>query len=82
MTDYPEDILRAARAVASFVYWGEHDEEEHAQAIAAALAAERERCAKIADNSELANREPHTDYVRGRHDISGAIAAAIRGEKP
>lgn len=48
MTDYPEDILRAAEEAAMLVIRNS-EVKAGTKAIAAALAAERERCAKIAE---------------------------------
>ena len=53
--------------------------ERTAKAVAEAVAAERERCARIAD--ECADHEgPFTDYFRGRDQGCHDAAAAIRDE--
>ncbi|TBW33579.1 hypothetical protein EYW49_20065 [Siculibacillus lacustris] len=71
MTDIPEDVMRAARAVAKGMF-DPIDVEE----IARAILAERERCAKIAEGWEATMR-------RGQYidDALKSVAAAIRAPR-
>lgn len=81
MSEYPEDIMNTARALAAWVYWGEHDEKEHKGAIAAAIFAERQRCMKIAADAmqdEDPTDEPGDDDWWCR-SIANRKAAAIHG---
>ena len=62
--------------------WAELDDLTAAPAEARDKALEE--AAKQVDYSVIANKEPTTDYIRGRYDISRAIAARLRAlkEKP
>jgi hypothetical protein len=78
MTDYPEDILRAAEELADDVIClSDPYRSELVGLFAAALAAERERCAKIAEDAAERDLMPPEAY-----SALAYVAAAIRGEKP
>ena len=46
-----------------------------------ALAAERERCAKIAEHIGVLEADPADEYERGLHSASKRIAATIRNKR-
>ncbi|NJL06830.1 MAG: hypothetical protein HC900_00140 [Methylacidiphilales bacterium] len=81
MTDIPDDVMQAARRAAEKYYRemcsdreaneiaaGEWDEQLPVSAIASAIVAERERCAKIADeNTDWSDKGPDIgSLIRGR----------------
>ena len=87
---FPDDVMFAAREAAlEMCPWDEPDERAAWKAakwpiIARAIAAERERCAKIAEewtvSDEQRGRYPHGDwYITGLDDAGDQIADAIRG---
>jgi hypothetical protein len=55
-------------------------EQAYREAVKQAVAAERERCANIADEQSFDDHalEQATDYGRGAHQAATDIAAAIR----
>lgn len=84
--EYPSAHIEGAKwPVASDIGKEAADEIDR---LTAALAEARDKAledaAKQVDYSVIANREPTTDYIRGRYDISRAIAARLRAlkEKP
>jgi hypothetical protein len=97
MTDYHEDVMQAAREVVwnerfliSAIYGGSVVGPDTVNVVAAAIMAERERCAKIADRRQQAVRQERHKAIVLRPDAytsmllveqaAEEIAAAIRGE--
>lgn len=68
----PEDVMEAARKA----YWAEDGE----FAIASAIMAERERCAKVAETHNIQDNFEHPDGEAWYHH-GKAIAAAIRNPR-
>lgn len=80
MTDYPEDIMKAARDIGNAWFGaGHHDGAALAADIAAALLAERKRCAiqmpehvrEMVADGWLFEWEPHTGYIAAKHPRGG-----------
>jgi hypothetical protein len=79
---YPDDIMKAARAIAHVVFIAGPDQDDLADAIASALLAERERCAKIAlaqvpSRNVTMARSPSVHFDPS-HVMARKIAALIR----
>lgn len=76
MSDIPEGIRNSAFAIAD--EWAPNDGLRDAlqTAIAEALKAERERCAKIAD--KVRHRSEMGDFGQGQDEASQSIAEDIR----
>lgn len=80
MANVTEQIRRFAKSIVNF------DEDERAQQIAEYIAAETERCAKIADeqDDECPSWAAHTydngGTQDGWHMACSAVAKAIRGQ--
>ena len=83
MTDVPDDIMRAASEAWRGCWTLNLDETiTGAEAIARAIAAERERCAKVAEYEATRNAIRPLDAICGGA-MAHKIAAAIRkGDKP
>lgn len=99
MTDYPEDVMKAAREAyltvpttptdawfVKSVREGDYDHQMPIKACARAILAERERCAKIADEwmpieklLPLCGADMNEAAVTGQVEAGERIAAAIRG---
>lgn len=101
MTDYPEDVMKAAlEAIASRqstpkVAWSilspqsvrnDYDNYAMVECVSSAILAERERCAKIADEwmpidklLPLCGADMNEAAVTGQVEAGERIAAAIRG---
>lgn len=85
MSDIPADIMKAARnRVKDIFAYGEQAAEflGTVNVVARAIIAEREACAKIAD--EVSNRymSGSSDYVFGYADGAEGSAIAIRSPRP
>lgn len=84
MSEIPERIRETARTVCRDIYGG-FTPPEHVETIARALLAERERCAKIADEWEpisvllpLCDAQTNEAAVVAQVETGERIAAAIR----
>jgi hypothetical protein len=85
MTDIPEDIMRAARDACEGYFVDPVSRGTAVSCVALAIAAERERCAKVADAFPKRRAPPGVgqhDLLIGQHTgelvACGYIAAAIR----
>lgn len=73
MTKIPEDIIKAGRRCYDGLGRGSVSDSEH---IARAILAERERCAKVAEDLEIVTVEPERTYTE-RDDFGDAYAVTI-----
>jgi len=76
----PDEVVEAACRAYTSIMLDIAPELAISEAIAAALAAERERCAKIAE--EIAGDGDRYGDMNVQQCTGEDIAAAIRGEKP
>lgn len=76
MDEIPEDVLEAADNALNSVRFSS-DPYEQVQACARAILAERERCAKVADDMEALSVDS-SEWDAGYRCALDAVAAAIR----
>ncbi len=75
----PQDIFATARTVGNEVTFGSY--EQNVLLVARTLVAERERCAKLAEQERIAWMS--SEYQGGFNDACNTVAKAIRnGEAP
>ena len=81
MSDIPEDIIKAANECVANFRWSNDNQWD--RFVAQAILAERNRCAKIADDEAERRFDNKGGYPAARvHDflvVARSIAAAIRG---
>lgn len=80
MSEIPADVMKAAEAALSAA-WDDGLWQRIVRHSAAAILAERERCAKIADAMEQESTAP-TAWDAGYRMALDAVAAAIREPQP
>lgn len=75
MSEIPKDVMAAAMRALMV------PEHEMVESVSRALMAERERCAKIAENAPIEAWATHVDMAR-REAYKVGVAAAIRNAQP
>ena len=80
MSEIPDDVMKAAQAVVLWAYSVPLDETEHIKNVAIAILAERERCARIADEvaADAYGDEVNGGYAKSIEVTASVIAATIR----